>query len=70
MENMQLKVTGMTCGHCKTAVEEALKEVSGVSDVSVDLENGLAEIHGEVNLQDLIDAVVEEGYEAVLQTAA
>lgn len=60
----------MTCGHCKTAVEEALKEVSGVSDVSVDLENGLAEIQGEVNLQDLIDAVVEEGYEAVLQTAA
>jgi len=67
---MQLKVTGMTCGHCKTAVEEALKEVSGVSDVSVDLEHGLAEVQGELNLQDLIDAVVEEGYEAVLQTAA
>ncbi len=61
---MQLKVTGMTCGHCKAAVEEALKDVNGVDNVNVDLENGLADVTGNVAVQDLIKAVVEEGYQA------
>ena len=33
-----LKVEGMTCGHCKAAVEKALKAVDGVEDAVVSLE--------------------------------
>lgn len=33
-------VTGMTCGHCAGAVASELKEVDGVTDVSVDLVAG------------------------------
>ena len=30
-------VTGMTCGHCASAVTEEIKQLPGVSDVAVDL---------------------------------
>ena len=30
-------VTGMTCGHCVHAVTSELQELSGVTDVNVDL---------------------------------
>ena len=33
-------VTGMTCGHCASAVTSELKSLDGVSDVSVDLVAG------------------------------
>jgi copper chaperone CopZ len=33
-------VTGMTCGHCVSAVTSELKEIDGVTDVSVDLVAG------------------------------
>ena len=62
--NAELKIGGMTCGHCKSAVEEALKDVNGVTEVVVDLENAKALVSGDVDVQVLIAAVVEEGYEA------
>jgi copper chaperone CopZ len=63
--NIELNVTGMTCGHCKAAVEKALKAVAGVSAVTVDLEHGKAEVSGEnVNPQALVAAVADEGYVA------
>ena len=33
-------VTGMTCAHCVGAVESELREVPGVTDVSIDLVAG------------------------------
>ena len=33
-------VTGMTCGHCASAVTEEVKAIPGVTDVSVDLVAG------------------------------
>jgi copper chaperone len=37
MTTRTYSVTGMTCGHCVHAVTSELKELDGVSDVSVDL---------------------------------
>ena len=34
------QVTGMTCGHCASAVTEEIKHLPGVSDVAVDLVAG------------------------------
>ena len=59
-----LNVTGMTCGHCKTAVTEALSAVEGVTNVEVNLENGQAKVEGDVTNAVLIAAVEEEGYNA------
>ncbi|MDC7995485.1 heavy metal translocating P-type ATPase [Altibacter sp. HG106] len=40
----QYHISGMTCGGCKASVEKALRSVSGVSNVRVDLETETAEI--------------------------
>ena len=63
---IELNVSGMTCGHCKSAVESALKSVAGVSAVEVDLAGGRAKVIGEgVQLEALVAAVADEGYSAV-----
>ncbi len=62
---IELKVSGMTCGHCQTAVSKALQSVSGVQSASVDLANGTAKIEGEyLDPIALISAVIDEGYGA------
>ena len=40
MTTMTYSVTGMTCGHCASAVTEELKALAGVTDVAVDLDAG------------------------------
>lgn len=62
---IELNVIGMTCGHCKSAVESALKSVAGVAAVNVDLAAGKASVTGaHVKLEDLVAAVADEGYSA------
>lgn len=39
-----LKITGMTCAGCATAVKLVAKKLSGVKDATVSYEQGLAEI--------------------------
>jgi copper chaperone len=58
-----LTIQGMTCGHCKKAVEDALRSVEGVTSVEVDLEAGRARVEGG-DVQRMIAAVSEEGYTA------
>ena len=62
----KLKITGMMCEHCKSHVETALRGVAGVTDVTVDLKNGTAQVAGG-EVQDLIAAVKAAGYEAVAE---
>ena len=61
---MTLTITGMTCDHCKVAVQKALESVKGVSTVKVDLANGVARVEGTAQTELLIAAVEEEGYTA------
>lgn len=64
MNKIELNITGMTCGHCKTGVTNALKSVPGVTDAQVDLASGKAIVEGDVDTQQLVNAVLEEGYGA------
>jgi copper chaperone len=59
-----LNISGMTCGHCQTAVTNALKSVPGVENAQVDLQTGRAVVEGQVDPQALLAAVTEEGYGA------
>ena len=61
---INLVIQGMTCEHCKGAVKTALESVTGVSLVNVHLERGSADVEGTANLDALIQAVQEEGYQA------
>lgn len=56
------KVTGMTCAHCASTVERALKGVPGVANASVKYIRKEATVEGEVNPQALKQAVREAGY--------
>lgn len=60
----ELKITGMTCGHCQAAVENALESVAGVNSVKVDLSAGIAQVEGNADTAALLAAVEEEGYQA------
>lgn len=67
MNTVDLKVEGMTCNHCKTSVEKALKSVAGVENAEVNLQAGTAKVEGNVPVNKLIEAVQEEGYNAQAQ---
>ena len=60
----ELTISGMTCGHCQTAVTKALTSVPGVQDAQVNLKTGKAVVEGQVAPQALVAAVTEEGYGA------
>ncbi len=60
----ELNISGMTCGHCQTAVTNALKSVPGVENAQVDLQTGKAVVEGQGDVQALLAAVTEEGYGA------
>ena len=61
---IELKIGGMTCSHCRMAVERALREVPGIEAVDVDLHAGRAVIAGTANPDELIKAVESVGYTA------
>lgn len=52
MKQIQLQIEGMSCGHCKKHVEEAFAAKAGVTEVSVNLENGSASISYDENIVD------------------
>ncbi len=61
-----LGITGMTCNHCVKHVEQALRELPGVSAVEVDLAQGRATVEhdAQVALPQLVAAIEAAGYEA------
>ncbi len=56
-------VTGMTCGHCVAHVQEEVCEISGVSDVQVELASGKMTITSEapIEFSAVAEAVAEAG---------
>ena len=63
-----LNVQGMTCNHCKMAVTNALQELAGVNSVAVELQAGTVEVEydeAKVNVEQLKDAIEEQGYDIV-----
>jgi len=62
--NQTLKISGMTCSHCKMHVEKALSGVNGVESVRVDLAKAEAVVTGSANHEELKKAVEDAGYSA------
>ncbi len=66
MKQKQFTVTGMSCGHCKMAVEEAVGSIKGVNRVTVDLDTNSLDVEYADDLVtrgDIENAVREAGYE-------
>ena len=60
-----LKIEGMSCGHCKMSVENALKAIPGVISASVDLGKKEAVITGTADRKVLAEAVEEVGFDVI-----
>ena len=60
----QYTVTGMTCGHCVTAVREEVSRIPGVQSVEVDLDSGRLSVTsgGDLDPAAVRAAVEEAGY--------
>ena len=62
---IELKVTGMTCGHCEAAVNKALTALPGVDRVvKVSRDDERVIVEGDADVGALIAAIEEEGYSA------
>ncbi|HEU4456111.1 MAG TPA: cation transporter [Longimicrobium sp.] len=63
MKTTHLTIGGMSCAHCVSAVQTALRNTPGVKAASVEI--GSADVdydESAVSPQQLADAVTEEGY--------
>ena len=65
MSTSTYTVTGMTCGHCVSAVTEEVTAVPGVTAVDVDLASGRLTVTSDSPVDDdaVRAAVDEAGYE-------
>lgn len=67
MATTELKVQGMTCGHCAQGVTGALQKLRGVERAQVDLNSGRARVEydeAQTDVQEMIRAVSDERYSA------
>lgn len=69
-----ISVSGMTCGHCVSAVSEELEAIEGVEAVDVDLNaGGISTVTitatKELSPSDIGEAVAEAGYLVVANEA-
>lgn len=65
MTEKTLNVEGMSCGHCKAAVEEELSKLPGVEYSNADPQKGTVQVRydeGRTTDKDLQGAVEEAGY--------
>ncbi len=65
--DIELQLSGLSCGHCTETTRKALEAVPGVIAADVTLES--AKVYGKVETQTLIDAVEQAGYHASLPGA-
>ncbi|EAW10689.1 Cu(2+)-transporting P-type ATPase CCC2 [Aspergillus clavatus NRRL 1] len=69
MATTTVKVDGMTCGACTSAVEGAFKDVEGVGEVSVSLMMGRAVVHHDPTLvpaEQIAEKIEDCGFDAAI----
>ena len=59
-----IAVTGMHCGHCEKAVEEAVKAIEGVTKVKADREKNTVTVtmKSDIDEKAFIEAIEAEGF--------
>jgi len=66
MATETIKVEGMSCEHCKHAVESALTNLDGVSTANVNLEEGNVKVDfddNKVTTPNMHEAIEDQGYD-------
>lgn len=65
MKTSVLKVEGMSCDHCITAIKKTVGAIQGVENIDIDLKGGIVSVqHGDgINVEQLKEAVQGAGYD-------
>ena len=63
MTTRTYSVPGISCGHCKAAIEGELAPLEGVESALVDIDAKTVTVMGEITEVDVRAAVDEAGYE-------
>lgn len=56
------QVSGMTCGHCERAVQQAIAQVDAQAQTSIERTNGKVLVQSQSSREALAAAIREEGY--------
>ncbi len=57
----EIKVAGMSCGHCEASVKKALEE-NNASDVVVDLAKGIVQFEGTLEKEKISELLEDLGF--------
>jgi copper chaperone len=60
--SQKFQVSGMSCGHCASAVQNAVQTVDPEAQVTVDLETGHVDVLSEQPRKDIVAAIENAGY--------
>lgn len=63
MTTRTYSVPGISCGHCKSAIEGELSPLAGVASAIVDIDSKTVVVVGEIDEGAVRAAVDEAGYE-------
>ena len=67
---IELRVDGMTCGHCVRAVTSAVESIDPEANVEIYLEDGRLRAETRKSMADVIEAIQGAGYSAAPMSAA
>ncbi|MBV7507667.1 copper chaperone CopZ [Bacillus sp. sid0103] len=68
MKKVELKVIGMSCGHCAMVIENSVGSLPGVEKVLVDVKNGNVAVEFHPNLvsfDKIKETIDDQGYDIV-----
>ena len=66
MTQTTLSVPDISCGHCKTSIEGAVKPLAGVDTAEVSIDDRNVDVtydSSRINLSDIVMAISDQGYE-------
>ena len=63
MTTRTYSVPGISCGHCKSAIEGELSPLDGVESAVVDIDAKSVVVVGDISEDDVRAAIDEAGYE-------
>ncbi len=59
-------VADMTCGHCASTIEKAVKSADPAANVSVDIPARKVQVETTRSVQDIADAINSAGYSSTI----
>lgn len=66
MSTTTLDVPTISCGHCKSSIEGAVSELSGIRKVEVGIESKKVDVdfdESAIDLDAIVDAIEAQGYD-------